>query len=71
VSRVLEDFLESQKVMFSRVERANGLALDQVKVASPFKESVKYNMYSLFWILAAHQRRHIWQAEQALKQLRK
>lgn len=71
VSQVLEDFLESQKLMFARVERANGLALDQVKVASPFKESVKYNMYSLFWILAAHQRRHIWQAEQALKQVRK
>lgn len=65
--QVLADFLDSQKVMFARLDRANGLALDKVKVASPFKESVTYNMYSLFWILASHQRRHIWQAEQALK----
>ena len=71
VAQVLADFLDSQKTMFARVERANGLALDQVKVASPFKESVTYNMYSLFWIIAAHQRRHIWQARQALKQLSK
>jgi hypothetical protein len=68
--QVLADFLESQKVMFARLERANGLALDKVKVASPFKESVTYNMYSLFWILAAHQRRHLWQAEQALKHIK-
>jgi hypothetical protein len=38
-------------------------------VASPFKESVTYNMYSLFWILVAHQRRHLWQAQQALKNI--
>lgn len=68
-AQVLAEFLESQKVMFARLERANGLALDKVKVASPFKEKVTYNMYSLFWILAAHQRRHIWQAQQALKNI--
>jgi hypothetical protein len=68
--QVLTDFLESQKIMFARLERANGLALDQVRVASPFKQSVTYNMYSLFWILAAHQRRHLWQAEQALKAIK-
>ncbi len=68
--QVLAGFLESQKVMFARLERANGFALDKVKVASPFKQSVTYNMYSLFWILAAHQRRHLWQAEQALKSIK-
>ena len=68
---VLADFLESQKVMFTRLERAHGLALDQVKVESPFRKGFFYNMYSLFWILASHQRRHLWQAEQALKQIKK
>ncbi|HUS19331.1 MAG TPA: DinB family protein [Terriglobales bacterium] len=69
--QVLTEFLESQKMMFARLERANGLALDKVKVASPFKQSVTYNLFSLFWILAAHQRRHLWQAQQALKNLKK
>ena len=69
--QVLDAFLESQKVMFERLERANGLALDRTLVESPFKKDFFYNMYSLFHILAAHQRRHLWQAEQALKAIRK
>lgn len=69
--QVLADFLESQKVMFARLQRANGLALDKTLVESPFKKGFFYNMYSLFHILAAHQRRHLWQAEQALKQIKK
>lgn len=67
--QVLADFLRSQEVLYARLERANGLALDKVKVASPFKQNVKYNMFSLFGILASHQRRHLWQAEQALKHI--
>jgi hypothetical protein len=69
--QVLVEFLESQQVMFARLERANGLALSQTLVESPFKQGFFYNMYSLFHILVAHQRRHLWQAEQALKQIKK
>lgn len=69
--QVLADFLASQKVMFERLERANGLALDQTLVESAFKKGFFYNMFSLFHILAAHQRRHLWQAEQALKRVSK
>jgi hypothetical protein len=68
--KVLADFLASQNVMFARLEQANGLALDKTLVESPFKKGFFYNMYSLFHILAAHQRRHLWQAEQALKQIK-
>lgn len=67
--QVLADFLASQRVMFARLERADGLALSQTLVESPFKKGFFYNMYSLFHILAAHQRRHLWQAEQALKKI--
>ena len=37
----------------------------------PFDSRVKYNVYSAFLIVAAHQRRHLWQAEQAIDSLRK
>ena len=40
-------------------------------VISPFDKRVKYNMYSAFRILIAHERRHLWQAEQAVDTLRK
>lgn len=63
-ARVLPDFLESQRQLLDRLEHANGIALDKIKVRSPFNEKIRYNMYSFFCIIAAHQRRHLWQAEQ-------
>ena len=49
-------------------ELASGrrLALDAEKIRSPFAESMKYNVYSAFAIIAAHNRRHLWQAGNAL-----
>jgi len=41
------------------------------KLVSPFDKRVRYNIYSAFRIVAAHQRRHLWQAEQAIADLRK
>jgi len=66
--QVLADFEASQQAIYAHLERANGLALNQTLVESPFRKGFFYNMFSLFHILAAHQRRHLWQAEQALKQ---
>jgi hypothetical protein len=40
------------------------------KVVSPFDKRVRYNLYSAFRIIAAHERRHLWQAEQAVAELR-
>jgi hypothetical protein len=36
-----------------------------VRITSPFNERVRYNVYSALTILAVHQHRHLWQAEQA------
>jgi hypothetical protein len=49
---------------------ARGIDLQKVKVVSPFDKRVKYNLYSAFRILVAHQRRHLWQAEQAVAELK-
>jgi hypothetical protein len=40
------------------------------KIVSPFDKRVKYNLYSAFRIVAAHERRHLWQAEQTVAALR-
>ncbi len=42
----------------------------RIKIVSPFDRRVKYNLYSAFRIIAAHERRHLWQAEQAVAELR-
>lgn len=42
---------------------AVSLPLDRIKIASPFDRRFKYNLFSFFHILLAHERRHLWQAE--------
>lgn len=64
VERALPDFLDLQEQVKIRVRQANGLPLDRIKVVSPFNRKVKYNLLSCFHILLAHERRHLWQAEQ-------
>ncbi len=63
----LGDFQAIGKALVERLNSARGLALDRVKLVSPFAEKVKYNAYSAFVLVAAHNRRHLWQAELALR----
>jgi hypothetical protein len=65
----LEMFDQRQQALQIRVDRAADLALDKLKVVSAFDSRVSYNLYATFVILAAHQRRHLWQAEQVLAHL--
>lgn len=64
VGEVLPAFLRLQEQLKASVEKAAGLALDKVKITSPFNSRVKYNLFSCFHVLVAHERRHLWQAEQ-------
>ncbi len=65
------DFSALQLKLIDMLSTAQGLDLRKVKIVSPFDRRVKYNLYSAFLIVAAHQRRHLWQAEQAVASLRK
>jgi len=60
---VLERFDYLQGELLVRLERGAGLALDRQRVVSPFNPRVRYNLYSAFCVITAHQRRHLWQAE--------
>jgi hypothetical protein len=51
------------------VTSATGLAIDKVRVTSPVYARISYNVYGAFCILTAHERRHLWQAEQICKAL--
>jgi hypothetical protein len=65
----LERFDYLQLELQVRLDRAAGLALDRLYLVSPFNARFKYNLYASFCILATHQRRHLWQAEQVRKKL--
>jgi hypothetical protein len=64
VEQALPNFLNLQEQLKIRVEKANGLPLDKIKVVSPFNSKIKYNLLSCFTLILAHERRHLWQAEQ-------
>jgi hypothetical protein len=61
---LLKDFLQSQSDLIGMIHAAGGLPLEHIKIVSPLSRHMRYNAFSCFHILAAHQRRHIWQARQ-------
>jgi hypothetical protein len=67
--QVLSTFLACQEDLLTALAAARGLALDRVKVRSPFQEKMQYSVWSSFRINAAHHRRHLWQAARALTHL--
>jgi hypothetical protein len=62
----LERFRRLQDRWLDVVEAAAGLPLDRVKIRSPFDARVSYNLLSALDVAAAHQERHLAQAERAL-----
>jgi hypothetical protein len=66
VAQVLANFRELQAALLDRLRAADGRPLHRIKVASPFSDRVRYSLYSGFSILAAHEHRHINQAERVL-----
>jgi hypothetical protein len=69
-ANVLSDFDRLQAELLRCLDRARDLPLSRLKVQSPFARRVRYNLYSTFRVIPAHQRRHLWQAEQVLAALR-
>jgi hypothetical protein len=62
-------FEESQSRLSETLCSATGLAIDKVKVPCPVCTHITYNAYGAFRMLAAHQRRHLWQVQQILAAL--
>ena len=70
VRRVLPDFLASQQQFLEAMELWTGRALDKVVITSPFNKRLRYNIFSLFNVVAAHQRHHLWQAQRVKDQIK-
>jgi hypothetical protein len=64
------EFAALQSKLAEQLTAARDLDLSRIKIVSPFDKRVRYNVYSAFRILVAHQRRHLWQAEQVVDALR-
>ena len=62
---VVAEFERLNAALADRARALAGLDLNALPVDSPFREGTHYNVWSALCILAAHERRHLWQAQQA------
>jgi len=62
-------FVDAQFQLTEAVRSSTGLAIDRVKVESPVYARLSYNVYGALRILAAHERRHLWQMKRILQSL--
>jgi len=69
IASVLAGFLERQERIIAALRRCRGRAIDQVRIASPVDSRIRYSIWSSFLVNAAHERRHLGQAEQAIQKL--
>jgi hypothetical protein len=69
LEEILPRFLELQNQLSAAVAASNGFDLNEIKITSPVSTRIRYNLLSCFEIIAAHQRRHLWQAEKVREQL--
>lgn len=58
----LAAFVALQDEFQQRLVRAEGLDLRRVKARSPVSKHIKFSLGKAFAAIAAHQRRHLWQA---------
>jgi hypothetical protein len=64
------EFASLQSKLTDLLTASRDVDVAKVKIVSPFDKRLRFNVYSAFRIMAAHERRHLWQAEQAVAALR-
>ncbi len=62
ISDVVPRFLQLQQEILTRIESADGLDLGRIRLSSPISRRFRISLGQWFGFLAAHERRHLWQA---------
>jgi hypothetical protein len=62
---LVAEFERWQTEQIACVRASDGLPIQAVTITSPVDARARYNLFSALSILARHQHRHLWQAEQA------
>lgn len=70
-SATVAAFDATQAALLEQVRQMDGFNITAVRIRSPFNEALRYSTWSALCILAAHERRHIWQMEQVRTALAK
>lgn len=67
---LIEEFDRLQAEQVGWVAMGDGLAIDRVRITSPFDRRIRYTLFACLSILPRHQHRHLWQAEQVARSIR-
>jgi hypothetical protein len=67
VEALVAGFERLQADILACVRAADGLPIDQVRIASPFDSRLRYNLYAVLTLVPRHQHRHLHQAERAIR----
>jgi len=65
-SEIMAAFRAYQVQFVDRLRQASGLDLRRAKVHSPANSWIKMSLNSGFALMAAHERRHLWQAQRVI-----
>jgi hypothetical protein len=63
------NFVTSQEALLATIRLGDGIDLTRIRLVSPFDPRLHYSFYSALHIIAAHQRRHLWQAQRVRERL--
>lgn len=66
---LLEQFKDVHNTFKQLIRESDGLDISKVKMKSPALKILKLNLGDWYFFSAAHERRHLWQAEQVAKAL--
>ena len=66
-AEILASFDRLHTDLIALTRECDGVPIDRVKIASPFNEKARYNLYAALSITATHDFRHLWQAERAAR----
>lgn len=66
----MEEFVALQSDFVELIQRADGLDLARIKIASPVTRLLRLSLGQWLDGMSGHQRRHLWQAAQVKKDLR-
>jgi hypothetical protein len=66
-TETIAQFRRSQQDLYDWIRSVEQVPLDTMMITSPFNAHLSYNAYAALRIIAAHERRHLWQAQRALQ----
>lgn len=68
IEGILPEFLKTMERVFALVKNTAGKDLNAVRFRNPLLPVLRFTVGTGFLIIAAHGRRHLWQAEQVTKE---